>query len=39
VIFRSIFGGPKSPIAILKTSFVKKAKKSYFGSEKHSKNA
>ena len=37
MIFRSIFGGPKSPILSLKTSFVKNAKKTYFGFEKNSK--
>ena len=37
VIFRSIFGGSKSPILSLKTSFVKNAKKAYFWSEKNSK--
>ena len=34
VIFRSIFGGSKSSILSLKTSFVKNVKKQYFGSEK-----
>ena len=38
VIFRSIFGGSKSPISNLKTSFVKNAKKPYFGPEIFSKN-
>ena len=38
VIFRSIFGGSKSPISNLKTSFVKNAKKTYFGPEIFSKN-
>ena len=37
--FRSIFGGLKWLILILKTLFVQNAKKSYFGSEKNSKNA
>ena len=37
MIFRSIFGGSKSPILSLKTSFGKNAKKTYFGSEKNSK--
>ena len=38
VIFRSIFGGSKSPILSLKTSFVKNAKKPYFGLENFSKS-
>ena len=37
MIFRSIFGGSKSPISNLKTSFVKNAKKTYFGPENFSK--
>ena len=38
VIFRSILGGPKSPISNIKTPFVKKAKTPYFGSEIFSKS-
>ena len=37
VIFWSIFGGSKTQISILKTSFVKNAKITYFGCEKNSK--
>ena len=38
MIFRSIFGGSKSPILSLKTPFVKNAEKTYFGSENFSKS-